>query len=482
MLSVPLHDFDEANRAESARNMKIYQSYLNPLNGSPFAEGNTAKVEAKKNKLLSLTYHLERPPLYFLSMIATTSIIGETEFFYRLPSFIFGLLSIVLLFIFSGGPIAVLPFLTSSDWWLSSQSALMDTTLTFYLFLAFIFILKYLEKKNNKLLFFSGLSLGGAILSKGQPAVIFIFPLIFLMFTKKINLKELLIILISAGLTILPWFAYSIYKFGLNNFLGSFLGFASTRALVDDLSQVAPFYWYGRWWLESFRLGWIILITLISYDLIKRNFTYKKSLIIFYFISSFILFSISKNKVWWYVLPLVPVCCLYIGESIKSILKKDPSKLFNLSLIISVISIPIVYKVSNKISFLYGIILIILSIFILNQKIKIMKLFVNIFFLISLIFSLTIFLINFPVISPTYPELKQIGEYYQKLPQPKCLYIQSMPYEAALFYSQAEEIKYLVEDVKFNKSCNNYLITPENLDKLELIFKENRLKLYKMKL
>jgi len=57
-----------------------------------------------------------------------------------------------------------------------------------------------------------------------------------------------------------------------------------------------------------------------------------------------------------------------------------------------------------------------------------------------------------------------------------------MPYEAALFYSRSEEIKYLIDNVKLNKNCSNYLITPENLDKLELIFKDNRLKLYKINL
>lgn len=481
MILVSFHDFDEANRAEAARNMKNYSSYTAPLTGSPFTLGNTTKIPAKNNKLLSLTYHLERPPLYFLSMIASTSMFNDSEFFYRLPSLIFGLLSVVLLTIFLGNPISLVAFLTSSDWWLSSQSALMDTSLSFFLFLAFIFLIKSLDKKSNKFLIFSGLSLGGAILSKGQPAIIFIFPLIFLLFTKRINFKQLLILSIPTFITILPWLVSSINKFSLNNFFSSLIGFSGSRALVGDLTQTAPFYWYGRWWLESFRVGWILFITLISHDLLKRNFTYKKSLIIFYFISSFILFSVSKNKVWWYVLPLIPICCLYIGESITYILKKDSTKLFNLSLIIILSAIPIFYKSSNKIAIIYGVLLIIASVAILNRKIVIKKIFINIFFLVSIIFSLLIFLINFPTISPPYPEVKQIGDYYQKLPQPKCLYVVGMPYEASLFYSQAEEIKFYTQTIKLNEKCNNYLLTLEKQNEFNLIFKFKKLKLYEMK-
>lgn len=479
MKTASFHDFDEANRAEAARNMKIYHSYLTPLTGSPFKWGNSIQIQAKKNKLLNLTYHLERPPLVFLAMIVSTSLFNDSEFFYRLPSLIFGLLTIILVIFLEGNLIVLLSFLTSYDWWLSSQSALMDTTFSFFMFLAFVLILKFLEKKNHKLLFFSGLSFGAGVLSKGQPGIIFVFPLIFLLFAKKINLKELLIVAISAGLIILPWLLFTIYKFGIFNFLTSFLGFAKTKFLMEDLSQKAPFYWYARWWLETFRVGWILFITLIIYDFLKRNFNFKKTLILFYFLSYFIVFSFSKNKVWWYVLPLIPICCLYISESIKNILKRDKNKLINFFLIIFLTSIPVFYKTSNKVSVLYGLFLITLSFFILNHRFKIKKIFADIFSLTSVLFCLLTFFLNFPAISPNYPEAKTIGKYYQKLPQPKCLYVEGVPYEAILFYTQAEEINYFSSDIFLKKKCNNYLVTQKD-KKFSLITTSNRLKLYKI--
>jgi len=110
MTKVPLHDFDEANRAEGARNMKNYSSYLAPLTGSPFLRNIDLFVEAKDNPLLKIYYHLERPPLYFLSMVFSSSIIGDNEFSYRLPSFVFGLMAFAVLATATSG--AVLPVLT----------------------------------------------------------------------------------------------------------------------------------------------------------------------------------------------------------------------------------------------------------------------------------------------------------------------------------------------------------------------------------
>jgi len=52
-----------------------------------------------------------------------------------------------------------------------------------------------------------------------------------------------------------------------------------------------------------------------------------------------------------------------------------------------------------------------------------------------------------------------------------------MPYESVLFYTNAEEVNYLDEKIILNQKCNNYLLTPENMNK-KIIFQKNRLKLY----
>jgi hypothetical protein len=48
----------------------------------------------------------------------------------------------------------------------------MDTMLTFFLFIAFLFLLKSIRSKNRLYFFLTGFFWGLAILTKGQPAVI----------------------------------------------------------------------------------------------------------------------------------------------------------------------------------------------------------------------------------------------------------------------------------------------------------------------
>lgn len=481
MTNVPLHDFDEANRAEAARNMKNYSSYLAPLTGSPFLRNDKLFVEAKGNASLKIYHHLERPPLYFLSMVLTSTLLGDNEFSYRLPSFVFGLATLVVLIIVASGAIfPMLALITSSDWWLSSQSALMDTSLSFFLFIAFVFLLAFIEKKRKSLLVFSGASLGLSILSKGQPAVIFAFPLLFMLVTKKLSFKQALILLGSAGAVIAPWAIAIISKFGFENFIGTFLGFAKARSTVGDTTQLAPVYWYVRWFIESFRLGFLLFLTLVVTDFVEKRISYKKILILFYFFSSLALFSLSKNKVWWYVLPLVPVVALYVHESVLGIIKIDKNKLFNLSIIVLLLSLPLFYGASNTVALSYAVLLVGLSFMVMRLKIKLKSLYVNILFMVTIIFSLFMFYLRFPTISPTYPEVKTMGEYYQKLPQPKCLYLQSMPYEAMLYYSRAEEVNYLDENTKLIKGCDSYLITPDKINESNIVHNEYRLNLYKI--
>lgn len=477
MSSIPLHDFDEANRTEAAKNMREYKFYLAPLTGSPYLRNKNLKIPVKDNKNLNLYIHLERPPLFFWLMIISNKIFGDNEFAYRLPSFIFGLLTIGLTFLFN--PISTLTIITSSDFWLSSQSALMDTTLTFFLFVAFLFLIRAVKTNKNHYFYLTGLSLGLGILSKGQPAVIFIFPLFYLLLVKKISLKNLFQIILTSTLIVFPWLFFIIKKFGFDNFYQGFFNFAQSRTLVPDTTQQAPIFWYLRWWFESFRLGLILFLSAFLYDLKNLQFNLEKKLTLFYFFTSFLFFSIAKNKVWWYVLPLIPIISYYIHLSVSELLKKDKNKLFNFSIIILLSSLPFLYQTRNLIALILISIYGFLGFLILNKSFNFSINLLKIFFSFSLIFSLTFFYFHFPKINPTYPETKRVGDYYQKLPQPKCLYVENMPYESALFYTNAKEINYLTAKTKLRKNCNNHLITP-NTKNYQLIFQVKRLKLYKL--
>jgi len=474
MKNTPFHDFDEANRAEAVKNMKEYRFFLAPLTGSPFLRNKKLKLKVKDNPNLSLFIHLERPPLFFWLTTISISLFGETELAYRLPSFLFGLATIITTFFLH--PLSTLAIFLSTDFWLSSQNALMDTMLTFFLFIAFLFLLKSIRSKNRLYFFLTGFFWGLAILAKGQPAVIFVFSLFFSLLIRKINFKDIFWIFFGAFLIVFPWVFISIYHFGFNNFVLGFLGFASKRVLSFDPSQKAPVFWYLRWWFESFRVGSILFFTLFIYDVLNKKITSEKLLIALYFFTSFLFFSLAKNKVWWYVLPLIPIIALYIHYSVSHLLKTEKNKLINLSIIVFFSSLPLFFNLSNKLALICQLMMIIFSFLILRIEIK-----KRIFFIYPLVifFSLLFFNFRFPKIIPNFPDAKKIGEYYQKLPQPKCLFVKDIPYEAVLFYTNAKEVNYLGQKPLF-KNCQNYLITTDKNLNFKKIFQSQNLTLYKI--
>ena len=216
MSVIPFHDFDEGHRAENAKKMKEYFSFLVPLTGSPVDRSADLRIPLRENPNLFLYYHPERPPFVYWLMIVSTSAFGESEWAYRLPSLLMALATVlsflffagvsgksINIFAFSSGFVALI---TSADLWLSGQYAQLDTSLTFFLFTSLLTLILYCEQKKPIYILVSGLSFSLAVLSKGQPAIIFMPPLLFLWINKKLNRGDILKFFASAGIILIPWF------------------------------------------------------------------------------------------------------------------------------------------------------------------------------------------------------------------------------------------------------------------------------------
>lgn len=489
MASVPFYDFDEAHRAENAKRMREYKSFFVPLTGSSFDRVEHLKIPFKENPDFYLYYHLERPPLVYMLMIISTVIFGNSEWAYRLPSFLMGI-SIFLVFLFFARKetkniyavaLGFLALFTSADLWLSSQYAQMDTGITFFLFLSLLTLI-YSNKKSF-LIVLSGILFGLSILSKLQPAVIFVFPLLYLLISKKLNLKQLLRFIGGFLLIFLPWLFYLIFTFGIKDVFYIMPGFALSSASIIDIHHQAPIFWYVRWWWESLRPGWTIFIALVVYDLISHQLDWKKKTLLAYILGGLLAFSIPINKLWWYVLPLIPAIGYYILLSVRDYLE-NRGKIINLSFAIIVASLPIFLRVSNTLTLIYGVLIMIIVFLILTGKLTI-KISLHLgekrIFYVSVFLSLIFFLLQFPKIIPYHWNTKPVAEYYKNLPYPKCLWLGDMPGEAVLFYSDAGEIPLFNEDSQIFSSCkNNYFITPEKYKKGELILRKGNIRLYKL--
>ena len=485
MATIPFHEFDEGHRAENAKKMKEYFSFLVPLTGSPVDRTENLKIPLRENPNLFLYYHPERPPFVYWLMIASTSIFGPFEWAYRLPSFLMTIatISVFLIFMYysrskvsyTAASVGTLSLITSADLWLSGQYAQLDTSFTFFLFLSLLLLIKYCEKKKNIFIVISGLSFSLAVLSKGQPAIIYIFPLVLLYFMKKITLRDILKFGASTAIILLPWFLLLEIYFGFAKILTIFTKFAASSAIFEYSHIKAPIFWYIRWWWDSFRPGWTLFLAFLALDFYSagfklQNLSWKKLTLLGYIFGGLVLFSLSVNKIWWYVLPLVPAVSFYVYTSAYDYLKINQAKLVNLSLSIVLISVPIFLTETNTVTLIYGILLTFLTFFILIKEIKLPKKISTSVFLTSLVFSLFVFFLNFPKIVPYHTNTKFVAEIYKGLPGKKCLYLLDIPPETALFYSNAGEIIPLTEKKELFPDCDNFLITPSDITKSKIIF------------
>lgn len=492
MAITPLYDFDEAHRAENAKRMRQYGSLI-PLTGSAFDRVLDLKIPFKDNPDFYLYYHLERPGLIYWLMIISTQIFGDSEFAYRLPSFLLGLATMVVLIYFAKKFlqkdflislfVGLLVLLTSGDLWLSSQYAQLDTGLTVFLFLSLTCLIYYCQVKKWPFLLLAGISLAMSILSKGQQAVIFLFPLIFLLLTKRLTIKEGGKLLLTTLLILLPWLILVHIKFGLINFVKIFSQFAIFSATAQYLHHQAPIFWYVRWFWESFRPGWVVFLALTFLDIVSRRLDWRKQTLLSYIFGGLLFYSLAVNKIWWYVLPLLPVVAFYIVLSVKDFLKQKKPALFRLSAVLILASLPIFLKSSSTTAVIYGVLITATAIVllknnwldkILNEKWQ------KWFFVLAIIFSLTVFYSQFPKIVPYHQHTKEVAQYFASLSGRKCLWILDMPVESALFYSSAGEIRPLNEGADLPTNCHNYLITPSSdTDKIKKMAPKNTLLLQK---
>lgn len=515
MLFVPFYEFDEAHRAENAKRMLEYKSFFVPLTGSPYdrvINGVVApRIEFRDSPYLHLYYHLERPPLIYLFMIVSVLLIGPYEFSYRFPSFIFGMVTlfVYLFFIKVAGKkvhavalfTGLLALLTSTDLWLSSQYAQLDTGITFFLFASLLFLFLYEKSKKKIFLYCTGVLYGLAILSKGQPAVIFLIPLLFLFFKKRLVFSDVKHIFLVTLVTISPWLFYIATHFDFGNFLKVFFGFAFTSATQTDVHQQAPFFWYVRWLWESFRPGWTLFLACAFLDILHRRVSWEKQMLLWYIFGSLFILSFPTNKIWWYTLPLLPTMGIYLYLSLVEYIKTSRIRIFAVGLGIAIASFPIAFGTTNTHALLYGaaatiVVVIILGYFDNNDLDK--KTFYRstnfwicscCLFLLSTVLGLYWFETRFPKVVPYHIRVKRVAKYFSTLPGKKCLWTKDMPLETALFYSNAGEILILDKKSTFGKECKHYAIVHEEyLGEHDLefrndkqIYKQDKIILYELR-
>lgn len=255
-----LDDYDESGYAIVAREMLGSEDPLTPTYlGKPW---------------------FEKPPLQFWLMAASAKIFGVNEFSMRLPSAIFGILSIILIFLilleltgdkeaaFLGGLILI----TIPIFLAAARHARMDVPVTATILASVYFYLK--SRKNPIFLIGIGLSLGIGVLLK---SVIGLFGAVIILAWSTIlknwnwlKNRYFWIGLLLMILVVFPWHIYEIAQFGdvfVNEYFGYHLLQRATQNILHNQIAISYYLWvfwkYNQPWGTLFigliaGLGWLL--------------------------------------------------------------------------------------------------------------------------------------------------------------------------------------------------------------------------------
>lgn len=329
----------------------------------PYDEAIYAKVSQnilQSNDWLTLSWRdnlpwFEKPPLYFWISALCLKYLPTPELAVRLPSAVFGLFTVLLTYFFGkklfgkmAGFVAGFCLLTTFHFLYYSRIGMLDVTCGFFITAALYAY--YLSKEGVRkvkpvfLLAASGTFVGLAILTKG---VIGLLPLaivgtseaLFYMLNRPRRgvlsilaplARVVFIILVSAAI-FLPWHL-SMYQLHGQSFVGNYFGYhVLDRATMETEYKTAQWHWYGVVLKVSMRLWFVALLPatlFVIYRLVKKHADKTKlAFILLWAIIILAVFSISKSKLVWYIIPIYPALAVIVGYFYSSALSYVDQKI-----------------------------------------------------------------------------------------------------------------------------------------------------------
>ncbi len=302
---------DEGRYAEIAREMAVENNWIEP-------------------KLYGMDY-LRKPPLFYWLVALSFKLWGATEFTARLVPAFFGVLGIAATFLFAQkafGPRSALfssLMLLSNVWYVQvGRYLLIDSVFAFFLVSAFyLFILGLSSPTGNKayaVSFYVCVAL--AFLAKGLAGIVIPFFCLSLYLGMTRQLKKGLSFLffgwgpvVFAGI-VLPWFILisrrepEFLKF-------FFLHEHFSRFVSKDFEHQAAWYYYLLI-LPAVFLPWVLFVEPLKRALGFLNgkesplgrlypLTVSLGIVVFY--------SLSRSKLATYILPCIPLLCVWLGHA-----------------------------------------------------------------------------------------------------------------------------------------------------------------------
>jgi len=282
--------------------------------------------------------YTDKPPLFFW-LVALSSLLwqGFSPFAIRLPSALFGTLTVLLTFfigkrLYSSrtGFLSGLILATSVQFAYLSTRGNIDTTLTFFTTASILCFLRWYQHRPEgeasparmKGLAFYGYYGGMALATLAKGPVGFILPfavtLLFLLVQKEwkgIKTMRLLPGILLFVAVVLAWYLPAVLRGG-EYYLNKTLLHHSIDRFAKGSSHIRPIYYYLYNFPADF-LPWIIFLPAAMIYGFSRGMTARRKEFLFltvWFVFIFLFFTLSKGKRGLYFLPLFPAASLMIGK------------------------------------------------------------------------------------------------------------------------------------------------------------------------
>lgn len=201
---------------------------------------------------------------------------------------------------------ATLMLATCAGWAAYSVVAVTDLPLAVFFQTAVLLVWFWMETGRRPALYGAAGALAAAVLAKGLVPVVLIVPVLWL---SRRRWREWLGPAALAAALAAPWFALVLWLHGRAFFDEFFLRHHLSRFTSGELQHVQPFWFYAPVLLAGV-LPWTPVPLLTGWRA-WRDARLKIPLLILIF--GFVFFSLSRNKLPGYLLPLLPSFCILAG-------------------------------------------------------------------------------------------------------------------------------------------------------------------------
>ena len=283
--------------------------------------------------------YADKPVLYFwLAFLASKLAGGVNEWTVRIPAALGGIGLVLTTYEFGKtfydrqtGFLAAIMLATSSRVFWESRFLRLDTVLAFFLLLGFFFFMKALLGKEGRAFFLlSYACFALATLTKGPIGIVLPGLAILSFIAISGRSRELGDMrLVSGAVLVIALIAPWLLALHLRNddqWLHDFIWIHNVQNYaLEPIGHIRPFYYYFFNLPPDF-LPWTVLLpgaVIFYYPWMDRLKNPVSLSLACWFVAIFVFFSLSKSKIAYYLLPLLPAVALFAANYLKELISGE---------------------------------------------------------------------------------------------------------------------------------------------------------------